>query len=417
MEVRLSTTAVTSAALPASPSAAPAYNYALGYLKAFIIALVVAHHASLAYHPSAPPIPKSLLSPARWWQAYPVVDTHAAWAGVFATFNDIFFMALMFFVSGLFVWRSLTRKGTGGYVRDRLLRIGLPFIPVAIFFAPISYYPTYLQIPNHGSFSDFLHQWVRLGNWSAGPVWFLWVLLVFDCIAVSASRVAPKWGVSLGRMTDSASRRPAIFFLCLVAASALVYMPMTLIFGPFTWPAFGPFTFQINRFLVYLLYFLAGVAVGAWGLNRGLLAPQGKLARRWPLWVATAAAAFIAYSYVSKIVYRQPLPHFWRQAIHSGPVMLWLALFAVSCAASSFACLAVFLRFFGTRSRILDNLAANSYGIFLIHISIVSWLGLALLGVSLPAIVKFALVTAGALALSWLATVALRRIPAVARII
>lgn len=33
------------------------YNYAFGYLRAFIVVLVVAHHAALAYHPFAPPPP------------------------------------------------------------------------------------------------------------------------------------------------------------------------------------------------------------------------------------------------------------------------------------------------------------------------------------------------------------------------
>ena len=35
----------------------PQYNVAIGYLRAFIPVLVVAHHAALAYHPFAPPAP------------------------------------------------------------------------------------------------------------------------------------------------------------------------------------------------------------------------------------------------------------------------------------------------------------------------------------------------------------------------
>ena len=126
----------------ASHAPATSHNYAVGYLKTAIVALVVAHHAVLAYHPSAPPPPISLLTEPRTWQAFPIIDSHrAVWAAVFATFNDIFFMALMFFLSGLFVWNSLTRKGASRYLRDRLLRLGLPFIPAAIVLAPLAYYP------------------------------------------------------------------------------------------------------------------------------------------------------------------------------------------------------------------------------------------------------------------------------------
>jgi hypothetical protein len=86
----------------AGPTLAPApdsqYNVSIGYLRAFITVLVVAHHAALAYHPYAPPSPANLVAQPRWWQAFPVTDT-AHWNGFAALvgFNDIFFMSLMFF--------------------------------------------------------------------------------------------------------------------------------------------------------------------------------------------------------------------------------------------------------------------------------------------------------------------------------
>jgi hypothetical protein len=413
-----------STAVAASPSsaqtvaAARPYNYALGYLKAFIIALVVAHHASLAYHPLAPPPPASLLAQPRWWQAFPVVDSHrAAWVNMFATFNDIFFMALMFFVSGLFVWQSLTRKGAGSYLRDRLLRLGLPFIPVAFIVAPLSYYPTYLQVTGHSGFADYVRQWISLGRWSAGPAWFLWVLLVFDLIAVLLFLAAPRWGESVGRLTAQTKYHPALFFGSLVAISAVAYALMTLAFGPFFWASWGPFTFQTCRILHYFVYFVAGIAVGAWGIDGGLLSSEGKLAARWRLWVAAAPLAFLSYLTSVAIVFSHPIPPSWRLALLSAPIMTSLVLFALSCAASSFAVMAVFVRFARSRSGLFDSLARNAFGIFLVHFVFVSWLGYALLGANLPVLAKFLLVFAGALGLSWIATALLRRIPGVARVL
>src|SRR3979411_507409 len=43
-------------------------------------------------------------------------------------FNDSFFMAFMFFVSGLFVWDSLTRRQPADYLRRRAWRLGVPFL-------------------------------------------------------------------------------------------------------------------------------------------------------------------------------------------------------------------------------------------------------------------------------------------------
>jgi len=137
------------------------YNIAVGYLRACVTALVVAHHAILAYHPFAPPPPASLNGGPQWWRAFPVVDSHR-WVGfsLLAGFNDIFFMSLMFFLSGLFVWNSLERKGNGAFLRDRLLRLGIPFAAVAVLVAPLAYYPTYLQASVHPTFTDFRGQWL-----------------------------------------------------------------------------------------------------------------------------------------------------------------------------------------------------------------------------------------------------------------
>ncbi len=192
---------------------------------------------------------------------------------------------------------------------------------------------------------------------------------------------------------------------------------MTLAFRPFSWAAWGSFVFQKSRILLYFLYFISGIVIGAWGLDRGLLAPKGELARRWHLWVAAAIVAFVAFARVAAKVYSAPIPHTWREAVLSGPILLYLLLFAVSCAATSFASLAVCLRYLSSRSRVLDDLSANSYGIFLTHYPFVSWLGFAMLGVFLPTFSKFLLVTAGSIALSWVTVIALRHIPALARII
>jgi surface polysaccharide O-acyltransferase-like enzyme len=91
--------------------------------------------------------------------------------------------------------------------------------------------------------------------------------------------------------------------------------------------------------------------------------------------------------------------------------------FVLSCAASCFAFLAAFLRFAQSRSQVWDGLSANSYGIYLIHYAVVSWMQYALVPVALPAVAKWLIVFPGALALSWAAADAIRRIPAVARVI
>jgi peptidoglycan/LPS O-acetylase OafA/YrhL len=405
------TTTIAAQTTAAQTAPASKYNHAIGYLRAFIVALVVAHHAALAYYPLPLLPPASLVDQPRWWGAFPVLDAHK-WSGFafFAGFNDVFFMSLMFFLSGLFVWHGLAKKGAAKFLRDRLLRLGLPFVVAAAVLAPLAYYPTYLQISGHDGIAVYWHQWLSLGNWPAGPGWFLWMLLAFDCIAALLFLLAPKWGQALGALTSGAARRPVLFFAALAAVSALVYIPMAIHFTSLAWIAWGPFTFQTSRILHYMAYFLIAVGVGAYGVDRGLLAPDGKLARRWPLWVAAALLIFAAATVVTLI------------ALATGSQSQGLAIatdagFVLSCATSCFAFLALFLRFAQSRSRLLDSLSANSYGIYLVHYAFVNWLLFALVPLSLPAVVKWTIAFPGALLLSWGTVATMRRIPAIARVV
>jgi len=386
------------------------YNVALGYLRAFIIVLVVAHHAVLAYHPYAPPPPTSLVSQPRWWGAFPVVDTHR-WAGFgfFTGFNDTFFMALMFFLSGCFLPGSLERKETGTFLRDRLLRLGVPFIIAAGFLAPLAYYPAFLQTGSGWSLAGFWKQWSGLGNWPAGPAWFLWVLLGFDVVTVVALSLRGN-SASVRQPPYVLTQRPFAFFALLVLLSAAVYIPMALFFGPMDWKSWGPFTFQTSRLFHYALYFLAGVLFGRQGLERTFLTAAGALAKRWALWLIFSLCAFAFATVITILVLTSHIGSMpW--AIAGG------GAFSLSCAASGFAFLAIFLRFAGVRGKLFDSLSANCYGIYLLHYPLVSWLQYGMLNVSIPGFLKGATVTFGALILSWVLTAGLRCSPLVRRII
>ncbi len=392
-------------------TAAPAYNLSVGYLRAFITLLVVAHHAVLAYCPFLPPAePASLLPQPRWWQGFPVIDSHR-WQGweIFVGFNDMFFMALMFFLSGLFVWKSLQRKGTGRFLRDRLLRLGLPFIAAAAIVAPLAYYPAYLQTGAHGV-AGFWQQWKSLGTWPAGPAWFVWMLLAFDAVVAAVYILKPNFGETLGRIAATSQDRPFRLFTQLVFVSAVAYVPLSLVINPMYWSAFGPFFFQTSRIVHYFVYFLAGIAVGAYSLDRGLLSPTGELARRWGRWTTGAVAAFLFAVTVIGFAMTATAQH-----------LLWgtyggLA-FVFSCAASSFACMAIFVRFTRRRNAVWDSLTDNAYGIYLVHYAFVNWLQYSLLKFALPGLVKGLAVIIAAALLSWATTAALRRIPAVAKVI
>jgi hypothetical protein len=85
--------------------------------------------------------------------------------------------------------------------------------------------------------------------------------------------------------------------------------------------------------------------------------------------------------------------------------------FAVACVCGCFFAVAACLRFGTARSRMLDSLAENAFGMYLFHYLFVVWLQYALLGVTLYAIAKATIVFGGTLPLAWAATAAARFIP------
>jgi Acyltransferase family len=393
-----------------TPLPATERNVAVGNLRAFVTLMVIAHHAVLAYHPYAPAPPASLRAEPMLWQAFPIVDSHH-WAGIesFVGFNDTYFMSLMFLLSGLFVWPSIERKGAGKFIRDRARRLGVPFVVAAALLGPLAYLPSYLQVNPEHRVAGFWHTWLSLPHWPSGPAWFLWVLLVFDVVAAGLTRIAPAWGQVLSGIAARLQRPGASFWL-LVAASVVAYVPLAVALGPGSWATFGPFAFQESRALHYGLYFFVGAGIGAYGLERGLLLPGGALARRWPLWLGSAVGSF----FLLVIVFLSALS----KGEAAGKVA-WALVdfgFVLSCAASSFGFIALFVRF-AKPGKLGKSLSENAYGMYLTHYFLVSWLQYLLLPAALPGAIKGTAVFFGVVGLSWGLTAALRRIPAVASFI
>src|SRR5499427_11040777 len=226
----------------------PRASRSLDNLRTLVILLVLSFHSVLAYLNFLPASPFPFDKPPCLWRAFPIVDT-ARWFGfdLFCAWQDVFLMSLFFFVSGLFVWRSIERKGIRTFLRDRIVRLGLPFAFVVALLMPIANYPTYVQTALDPSLAAFWRHWLALPFWPCGPMWFLWLLLMADLATAALRRFVPFWGATLVRFSGSAGARPIRYFAVLIIASACAYVPLALAFTPSAWAALGPFGFQLSR--------------------------------------------------------------------------------------------------------------------------------------------------------------------------
>ena len=126
------------------PAALSRSSLALDNLRAVVILIVLAFHSVLAYVEWTPATSAGFDDPPYAWRAFPIVDSHR-WFGfdLFCAWQDVYLMSLLFLLSGLFVWPSLLRKRNWGFLRDRLLRLGLPFVFGVVFLVPLAIYPAY----------------------------------------------------------------------------------------------------------------------------------------------------------------------------------------------------------------------------------------------------------------------------------
>src|SRR6185436_10758738 len=126
------------------------------------ILLVVTFHSALAYVVHKP-APLPLTTPPHPWKAFPISDpTHWFGLDLYCAFPYITLMQLMFFLSGLFVWTSLRRKGTATFLWDRAWRLGLPFILGVAILMPLAHYPVYAVSALNPSWPEFWDQWLSL---------------------------------------------------------------------------------------------------------------------------------------------------------------------------------------------------------------------------------------------------------------
>jgi len=387
-------------------------SLSLSNLRALVIVIVLAFHSMLAYLAFLPAEPFPFDRPPFEWQAFPIIDSRRFIVfDVFCAWQDVCLMSLMFFLSGLFVWPSLTRKQGWPYLGDRLLRIGLPLVVTVALLMPLAYYPSYRMSAADPGIAAYWREWQVLPFWPCGPQWFLWQLLGLNILAAALHMAWPRYGELLGRLTAPARKRPVRFLCGLMAASAVAYVPLALAVSPWTWMHLGPIGFQICRPLHYAVYFFAGVAVGAFGLERGLLAADGALARHWSRWLVAAAVAFGMWMGATALM----MDHG-----DEAPLLLQAAAALAFVAACGSGCLfltGLFVRFARVRRGFLDSLSESAYGMYLVHYLFVVWLQYALLGMSLLAVGKAAIVLGGTLLMSWGSTIAVCAVPTGARLI
>lgn len=96
-------------------------------------------------------------------------------AALFVALGSLFAMGLFFLIAGLLTPQALARKGPAGFLRDRVRRLGVPFVVYLLLI-----YPSVEWMGHRGSPSLGWHLREQLHRLDPGPLWFVLVLFLFS---------------------------------------------------------------------------------------------------------------------------------------------------------------------------------------------------------------------------------------------
>jgi glucan biosynthesis protein C len=148
----------------------------LDNLKTVLVAGVITGHVFITY-----------AEVGSW--AYREPSTNKAFiipAAFYVAVGSMFAMGLFFLIAGLFVPRGLARKGPAGFLGDRLVRLGPPFLAFLLVVFPIV---RWMGDQRGRSLAWFFRD--QLKELDPGPLWFVLALLIFSAGYVAWRVIRP----------------------------------------------------------------------------------------------------------------------------------------------------------------------------------------------------------------------------------
>jgi glucan biosynthesis protein C len=326
----------------------------------------------------------------------------------FVTVSQAYFMGLFLLVSAYFVPGAYDRKGPRRFLKDRLVRLGIPLAVYCWILRPPLVY-LYLRSV----------QGLRLSWWSyfpgeyfksnavlgAGPLWFVETLLIFTVLYVVFRLLAGRGKACPAAETPFPSNFAVALFALLLGLAGFVVR----LWRPIEW-SFAPLNLQLPFFAQYIALFILGLIAYRRNWLAGLSEAAGRLwlgigllmiLLFWPLALAgdmdTTVEPFLGGWHWQALAYA-----------------LW----------ESFLCLGVcigliyaFRRYSHGQGSLARFLSRNAYAAYLVHGPVITIVALAARDVVLHPLVKFGLASLVAVPLCFGLSSLVRKLPYADRVL
>ena len=371
----------------------------LDNLRVYLTILVLLHHLMVTYAASG-----------SWLYLEGSQDIITSAVGNWFCFvNQSYFMGLFLLISAYFVPGSYDRKGAEQFLKDRLVRLGIPLaiyswlihslLVYGFLYATQSYRPSFMFF--------YTHQYFTYGTLiGAGPLWFVEILLIFSLFYVVWRLFTRSRG--LGTIVESRFPNSTVIVIFAVLLGTATFL--VRLWHPMDWN-FTPLNLQFPYFAPYIALFVVGLVACRRNWLLSLPDPVG-----WR-WLALGILLILAFPPLGLLLNGSGQ----NDALFKGG-WHWQALLvsvyeAFLCLSMCIGLVYAFRRFANQRGKLAGFLVPNAYTAYLIHAPVLVFVALATRSINLYPLLKFILAGLVAVPLCFLLSDLIRRLPFTKRVL
>jgi peptidoglycan/LPS O-acetylase OafA/YrhL len=326
--------------------------------------------------------------------------------GMYGSFTQAYFMGLLFFIAGYFVPPSFDRKGSGKFMKERFIRLGIPSLIYMLIIHPLN-----IIILNHYQHwnMDIKAEYVKnILTFSfiddTGPMWFAVALLIFSVVyalfRLSGIHSSP------GHDEEKSLHSRQIFWVAILIS---VFTFSTRIVFPI---GSSVMNMQLCFFPQYIVLFILGLIFSRRNLLMTLPYHTGITWFKFTLIFGIASWLLImTVGNVPEKGFGAFEGHFtWQSAAYS----FWESFF---CVGVCLGLIVIFREKFNKQGRLSKFLSANAFGVYVFHAPVLIFMTMLFKDITWYPFFKYLVAAAITIPLCFVVSYLLRKIPGVSIII
>jgi len=369
--------------------------YFVDNLRILLITLVVLHHLAITYGHTG------------GWYYYEGQpdELTTILIAIFTTVNQAFFMGFFFMISAYFTPGSYDRKGTEPFLKDRLLRLGIPLVFYIVIIEPLLVYVLAVSTRGfEGSLGQGLARYFEANYLEAfslgtGPLWFVETLLIFALIyALWRRLLTPE--VPVPPQRDG--KVPGNLAIALFALTLGVVSFIVRLWLPIGWN-FDLLNLQLPFFPQYIALFILGLIAYRNNWFLGITEAAGKL------WLKITIALILLLPILLIVGGAEdPTPFMGGLHWQAFAYAIWEQFL---CMGMIITLLVWFRRRFNQQGSLAKTMSASAYTVYIIHAPVIVLVTLALQDISLYPLIKYPVVALIVVPLCFLLGNIIRKLP------